>query len=115
MFVRFFDAVPASYLHGYLTICVLQPTCGQGVALEHTGDLHSSDHYVEPKHWLGNIKDNPIETLVASDQQRDFGQGKSATLPEYCRRCEFLFTWPRRSCLGLRFWPHHCDLQRAQH
>ncbi|MBI4522304.1 MAG: SPASM domain-containing protein [Deltaproteobacteria bacterium] len=64
----------------------------EGVALEHTGDLYSCDHYVEPKHWLGNIKDSPIETLVSSEQQRNFGQDKSSTLPEYCRKCEFLFT-----------------------
>jgi uncharacterized protein len=51
----------------------------------------SCDHYVEPKHWLGNIKDNPIETLVASEQQRSFGIDKSNSLPEYCRKCEFLF------------------------
>ena len=80
------------YVRGYSTICVLQPTCGQGVALEHTGDLYSCDHYVEPKHWLGNIKDAPIETLVSSEQQRKFGQDKSNSLPEYCRKCEFLFT-----------------------
>jgi serine-type anaerobic sulfatase-maturating enzyme len=92
MFVQFFDAVLASYVRGYSTICILQPTCGQGVALEHTGDLYSCDHYVEPKHWLGNIKDNPIETLVASEQQRSFGIDKSNSLPEYCRKCEFLFT-----------------------
>ena len=30
MFVQFFDAVLASYVRGYSTVCVLQPTCGQG-------------------------------------------------------------------------------------
>jgi uncharacterized protein len=92
MFVQFFDAVLASYVRGYSTVCVLQPTCGQGVALEHNGDVYSCDHYVEPKHWLGNIQDSPIETLVSSEKQRAFGQDKSRTLPEYCRKCEFLFT-----------------------
>jgi len=92
MFVQFFDAVLASYVRGYSTVCVLQPTCGEGVALEHNGDLYSCDHYVEPKHWLGNIKDSAIETLVSSEKQRAFGQDKSNTLPQYCRKCEFLFT-----------------------
>ncbi|MEJ2007538.1 MAG: anaerobic sulfatase maturase [Acidobacteriota bacterium] len=91
-FVLFFDAVLASYVRGYSTICVLQPTCGQGVALEHTGDLYSCDHFVEPKHWLGNIKDDPIGALVNSEQQKSFGQDKANTLPQYCRQCEFLFT-----------------------
>ena len=92
MFLQFFDAVLASYVRGYSTVCVLQPTCGQGVALEHNGDLYSCDHYVEPKHWLGNIQDDAIETLVSSVKQRAFGQDKSTTLPHYCRNCEFLFT-----------------------
>jgi uncharacterized protein len=91
-FVLFFDGVLASYVRGYSTVCVLQPTCGQGVALEHNGDLYSCDHYVEPKHWLGNIQDSPIESLVSSAKQRAFGQDKSNTLPQYCRTCEFLFT-----------------------
>jgi serine-type anaerobic sulfatase-maturating enzyme len=91
-FVLFFDGVLASYVRGYSTLCILQPTCGQGVALEHTGDVYSCDHYVEPKHWLGNIQDSPIGTLVASEKQRAFGEEKSSTLPDYCRRCEFLFT-----------------------
>ena len=92
MFVQFFDGVLASYVRGYSTICVLQPTCGQGVALEHNGDLYSCDHYVEPKHWLGNIQDSPIEALVSSEKQHAFGQEKSIILPQYCRKCEFLFT-----------------------
>jgi len=53
MFVQFADAVLAFYARGHSTSCVLHPTCGQSVALEHTGDLYSCDHYVEPKHWLG--------------------------------------------------------------
>ena len=48
--------------------------------------------FVEPKHWLGNIQDSPIETLVSSEKQRAFGQDKSSSLPQYCRKCEFLFT-----------------------
>jgi uncharacterized protein len=92
MFVPLFDAVLASYVRGYSTVCVLQPTCGQAVALEHTGDLYSCDHYVEPTHWLGNIQDSPLENLVSSVKQRAFGDDKSSTLPQYCRNCEFLFT-----------------------
>jgi uncharacterized protein len=91
-FVLFFDAVLASYVRGYSTTCVLQPTCGQGVALEHTGDLYSCDHFVEPQHWLGNINNDPIGALVNSQKQKSFGQDKTDTLPQYCRQCEFLFT-----------------------
>ncbi|MFZ2053870.1 MAG: anaerobic sulfatase maturase [Candidatus Aminicenantales bacterium] len=92
MFVTFFDAVLASYLQGASTVCVLRPTCGESVALEHTGDLYSCDHYVEPQYLLGNIGERPISELVSSEKQRHFGQDKSATLPRCCRECEFLFT-----------------------
>lgn len=92
MFVTFFDAVLASYLRGASTICVLSPTCGESVALEHGGDLYSCDHYVEPRYLLGNIQERSIRELVASEKQRRFGLDKSATLPRYCRECKFLFT-----------------------
>ncbi len=91
MFVQFFDGVLAAYLRGYSSLCVLRPTCGEGVALEHNGDVYSCDHFVDTPYLLGNIMETPIGELVRSDQQRAFGDAKRATLPEYCRQCEFLF------------------------
>lgn len=92
MFVQFFDGVLASYLRGYSTLCILRPACGEGVALEHNGDLYSCDHFVEPDHLLGNIYQTPLPELVSSEKQRAFGRAKSAALPRSCRECEFLFT-----------------------
>jgi uncharacterized protein len=90
-FVPFFDAVLAAYLHGRSSLCVLAPTCGHEVALEHTGDLYSCDHYVEPDYLLGNILQTPVGELVASPKQREFGTAKAATLPGLCRECRWLF------------------------
>jgi len=92
MFVQFFDSVLASYVRGHSTLCILTPTCGESVALEHNGDLYSCDHFVEPRCLLGNISQTPLPELVASDAQRSFGRAKSDTLPKYCRECKFLFT-----------------------
>jgi uncharacterized protein len=92
MFVQFFDGVLASYVRGHSTLCILTPTCGEGVALEHNGDLYSCDHFVEPRYLLGNIGQTPLPKLVASETQRSFGRAKSETLPNYCRECTFLFT-----------------------
>jgi uncharacterized protein len=92
MFVQFFDGVLASYVRGYSSLCVLTPTCGEGVALEHNGDLYSCDHFVEPRHLLGNIHQTPLPELVASEAQQSFGRAKAETLPEYCRACAYLFT-----------------------
>lgn len=92
MFVQFFDGVLASYVRGYSSLCVLSPRCGEGVALEHNGDLYSCDHYVEPNYFLGNITQTPLVGLVLGEKQRSFGNTKSDSLPNYCRKCEFLFT-----------------------
>ena len=92
VFVLFFDGVLAAYVRGTSTLCVLRPTCGDGVALEHTGDVYSCDHYVEPGYLLGNILDRPLGELVSSEQQRAFGAAKEDTLPGYCRECRWLFT-----------------------
>ncbi len=73
-------------------VCILSPTCGEGVALEHNGDVYSCDHFVEPAYLLGNILETPIGDLVASEKQRAFGAAKGDTLPGFCRECRWLFT-----------------------
>ncbi len=92
MLVPFFDAVLASYVYGSSSVCVLRPSCGDALALEHNGDLYSCDHYVEPAYRLGNIGETPIGKLVSSERQRAFGRAKTETLPRACRECGFLFT-----------------------
>jgi len=92
VFVPYFDAVLSSYVYGESSVCVLRPTCGDALALEHNGDLYSCDHYVEPAHLLGNINKSPMADLIASEKQISFGAAKSATLPRYCRECKWLFT-----------------------
>ncbi len=90
-FVLNFDGALAGWLGMAGTVCILGPTCGLGIALEHNGDLYSCDHFVEPNYYLGNILKTPIIELVASEKQRKFGRDKRDTLPRYCRECEFLF------------------------
>lgn len=92
MFVPFFDAVLASYLYGHSSVCVLSPACGDALALEHNGDLFSCDHFVEPAHRLGNIRETPIAELASSERQQAFGRVKTESLPRECRECAFLFT-----------------------
>jgi uncharacterized protein len=92
MFVQIFDGVLASYVRGYSSLCIFSPRCGESVALEHNGDVYSCDHFVEPKFLLGNITNTTIGELVSSEKQRSFGDRKYKTLPNYCIKCEFLFT-----------------------
>jgi len=89
-FVLNFDGALAGWLGLAGTVCIFGPTCGQGMALEHNGDLYSCDHFVEPNHYLGNILDRPMIDLAASDKQRRFGLDKRDSLPRYCKKCRFL-------------------------
>jgi uncharacterized protein len=91
VFVQIFDVALAAWVGQRPGLCVFEETCGLALAMEHTGDLYACDHYVEPKHHLGNIQEIPLIDLVSSDQQRGFGQAKRDTLPRYCRECEVRF------------------------
>ncbi len=90
VYVQFFDIALGSWI-GQHNLCIFSPTCGNALAIEHNGDLYSCDHYVEPDYLLGNILEERMIDLVASDQQRKFGQDKYDNLPNYCRDCEVLF------------------------
>ena len=53
--------------------------------------MYSCDHFVEPAYKLGNILETEMIELVASPQQRKFGQDKFDTLPQYCLECDVRF------------------------
>jgi uncharacterized protein len=90
VYVQMFDTTLGAHV-GQYSLCVFSPTCGNAVALEHTGDLYSCDHFVEPDFLLGNIRDTHMTDLVASARQRKFGADKRDTLPKYCRECSVLY------------------------
>ncbi|MEP7368059.1 MAG: anaerobic sulfatase maturase [Dermatophilaceae bacterium] len=91
VFVQMFDSTLASFMDVPGSLCVHSETCGTALALEHNGDLYSCDHFVEPKHLLGNIGDRHMLDLIVSPQQRAFGAAKRDTLPQYCRSCDVRF------------------------
>ena len=90
-FVLNFDGALAGWLGMAGTLCIFGPTCGLGMALEHNGDLYSCDHFVEPDYFLGNILETTLAEMVNGEKQRKFGRDKRDTLPNFCRKCEFLF------------------------
>ncbi len=86
-----FDAALANWVGVQPGVCIFSKTCGNALALEHNGDLYSCDHFVEPDYKLGNIQETHAIELIASERQRQFGQAKLDTLPQYCRNCEVRF------------------------
>lgn len=91
VFVQTFEAAASKWMGLPSGMCVFEPVCGYGVALEHNGDLYSCDHFVEPDFRLGNIQEQSLRELVGSDRQYRFGQDKLATLPKCCLNCDVRF------------------------
>lgn len=90
-FVQIFDVALESWLGMKQSLCIFNETCGRALAIEYNGDLYSCDHYVYPENKLGNIIDQPLESLVFSEQQIKFGKDKKDLLPNYCLNCEVRF------------------------
>jgi len=127
VFVQLFDVALGSWFSGNPGLCVFRETCGEALAIEHNGDLYSCDHYVYPENRLGNIMENPLAAMVNSHQQRQFGQAKKSTLPDYCLACEVRFACngecPKHRfiktpngeqglnylCAGYKMFFHHID------
>jgi uncharacterized protein len=71
-------------------MCHYRPTCGDAPVLEHNGDFYCCDHFVDPEHLVGNLRQRPLVELLDSPRQTAFGQAKWDTLPRQCRACEAL-------------------------
>jgi len=91
VFVQLFDVALESWMGMEASLCVFRRTCGSALAMEHTGDLYSCDHYVYPENRLGNIMETALEKLIDLPEQKTFGQAKLESLPKMCRSCEVRF------------------------
>lgn len=91
VFVQIFDVALSKWVGNQSGLCIFSETCGQALLLEHNGDLFSCDHFVEPKHKLGNITKTKLVDLVQSHSQHQFGIAKRDKLPKYCLECEVRF------------------------
>jgi len=91
LFVQLFDATLANWCGVPPGICSMSPTCGQAAVMEADGTVYSCDHFVWPEYRLGNIRQQPLASLLYSERQQHFGQLKSGSLPRQCRECRWLF------------------------
>ena len=93
VFVQEFDTALAHWLGmDQAGMCVHARTCGSALALEHTGDVYSCDHYVEDGYLLGNLAEGrTLLELASSPQQTAFGNAKLDSLPGYCLDCDVRF------------------------
>jgi uncharacterized protein len=90
-FVQLFDVALGNWMGLGSSLCVFAEKCGTALAIEHNGDLYSCDHYVYPRHKLGNVMNQSLGAMVNSPQQIKFGNDKFDSLPKFCRECEVRF------------------------
>ena len=126
-FVQLFDVSLETWSGMEASLCIFRKQCGAALAIEHSGDLYSCDHFVYPENRLGNIMDSALAALAGSEKQQRFGEAKESTLPRYCRECDVRFacngecpkhrflTTPDGEpglnylCAGYKMFFHHVD------
>ena len=88
-YVNLFDSTLANYCGVSPGTCVYSETCGANAVVEHNGDVYPCDHFVYPKYKLGNIKEQALKEIVASNKMTEFGINKRNKLPARCLRCKY--------------------------
>ncbi|PJG86296.1 anaerobic sulfatase maturase [Conservatibacter flavescens] len=89
IFILEFDNLLGQYLGYPSSSCVFQKSCGKSLIVEANGDVYSCDHFVFPEYKIGNLNQQPLDDLVLSKQQRDFGLAKYTQLSTICQQCEY--------------------------
>jgi uncharacterized protein len=115
MVIQFFDEALRPALGLPHALCIFRETCGDIHVLEHNGDLYACDHFVEPNHRIGSLRERPLGDLICEPTLRAFGQRKRDALPLSCRQCDVL-AWCNGGCPKDRIArspqgePGHCYL-----
>jgi uncharacterized protein len=95
LIIQNFDEAERPHLGVDHALCIHRETCGDVVVVEHNGDFYACDHFVDPAHRVGNIRETPLSALMEDPALEDFGRDKWDAMPQYCLDCEVL-----KSCNG---------------
>ena len=68
-------------------LCLFRPACGEAAVLEHDGSFYACDHFADPQHLIGNIRDKSLRDLASDPAMKRFGAAKRDSLPRQCRQC----------------------------
>ena len=90
-FVQLFDITLSNWYGVPPSLCAFCDVCGDGLVVEHNGDVYSCDHFVYPEYRLGNITEKPLVDMYRSEEQQAFGRDKREALPMECKRCNYYF------------------------
>ncbi len=92
--VRTFDAILQSYLEVPSGLCIYSERCDNGIVVEHNGDVYPCDFYISDERRLGNVLEEPLESILARPERQAF-IARKASLPSQCEGCRW-----RRLCNG---------------
>lgn len=90
-FVQLFDITLSNWCGVPPSLCAFCDVCGDGLVVEHNGDVYSCDHFVYPEYRLGNITGKTLVEMYKSEEQQAFGRDKREALPMECKRCNYYF------------------------
>jgi uncharacterized protein len=88
--IQLFAEMVLVWMGGTANLCWMAPTCGRVLIVEHDGGVYACDHFVNPEHRIGDLKNSLLGTLVDAPIQRRFGNDKRDKLPEQCLSCSWL-------------------------
>ncbi len=71
-------------------LCVHRETCGNVAVLERDGGFYMCDHFVDPAHLIGNLKERSLAEMAADPRMIAFGRAKRDSLLKICRECDVL-------------------------
>lgn len=90
VYIQMFEHTFSKWLGENSLICFFSEKCGNAFSLESNGDLYNCDHYVYPKHKLGNIHTTTIKKMSLSEKHLEFSNQKK-DLSSNCQSCDYLF------------------------
>ncbi len=88
--VQLFAEMARIMAGGQASLCWMSPTCGHVLIAEEDGAVYSCDHFVDPEHRLGTLRDGSLARMAGGEFQRAFGLGKREKLTDECRACPYL-------------------------
>ncbi len=71
-------------------LCVHRETCGDVAVLEHDGGFYACDHFVDSRHFIGNLRERSLAELASDPRMIQFGKAKKDSLPLVCLGCDVL-------------------------
>ena len=88
--VQLFAEMARIMAGGQASLCWMSPTCGHVLIAEEDGAVYSCDHFVDPEHRLGTLRESSLARMAEGEFQRSFGFSKRDALTDECKACPYL-------------------------